>query len=125
MKFLKILARLFLVCLVLLIIFWAGIVVFLQTTGGQKWAYTRLMQYIEKKTDLQIVIERISLSFPLHLHLHHLALSQDNRLLVSVDDFSIACLSPHLFEGKLVCSSLYADGITLHSLPKQTAKKTE
>lgn len=120
MKVLKFFTKMIFACLLLILIFWAIALGTLQTKQGQAWAISRLIAYLENKTQTEIQIGKIYFSFPLGLQLEDVSLSQDDHLILSIKDLEIRCSLPHIVQGRLVFSKLQASNLAIQQLFQRT-----
>lgn len=127
MRTLKFIGKTLLGIIVLVLIFWTLILGVLQTKKGQAWVFHHVTRYLEHQTDSQISIEHIHYSFPLSLRLENVTVARNNEPLLKVQDMEVVCMYPPLFEGRLICSKLYAAHIDVLALPpsKETPSSSE
>lgn len=122
MKTITFLVKVFGTFVLLLLIFWTGALLFLQTEKGQIWMKQTVIQMIEKETQSQVAIEKIDFVFPIRIRIHKLNLAIHHIPLCTVELLELNCLSPELLEGRIVCSKVYAQGIHIQNHPLITQK---
>ncbi|WP_195155514.1 translocation/assembly module TamB domain-containing protein [Candidatus Protochlamydia phocaeensis] len=84
---------------------------------GQYWAFSKAIEYLERQTQTTFSAEEIEFNFPLSLHIHGITLSQESDRLATIKQLDISFAYWHLLEGRLICSSLHADGVHFLKLP--------
>lgn len=107
----------------LLIIFWAGSLAFLQTDQGKEWAYRKLTAYLEKTFDADIQVEGFEFSRS-HLHLDKLTISQEQKPLLVIKSLGLHFAYSHLLQGKIVIPSLKISSIDLIGIPETKSLST-
>lgn len=127
MRILKFIGKSLLAIILLILIFWTITLGTLQTKTGQAWTFHYLIRYLEYQTHSKISIEHIHYSFPLTLRLENVLIAQEDRPLLKIQEIEMSCAHPLLFEGRLICSNLYASNIDILSLPhaQESLQKTE
>ncbi len=117
MKIIKILKKIFIYFILLIFAIWIIALGILQTQSGQNWALKQILTYVEKFTQTQIQIQKISFSFPLNLSLEGVLISQADRPLISIQNFNLCCAYTKLLQGKLVFSQLQISDVDILEFP--------
>lgn len=120
MKALRFLGKFLLVLILLALILWAMILGMLQTKPGQEWTFKQVISFLEDKTQKRIEIKKIAFAFPLNLNLEHIAILQDGRPILTIQNLELSCDYPRLLQGRIVLSKLQADHINILEAPAES-----
>lgn len=118
MKMIKFIFKLFLIAILIFVILWVSFLGIVQTKQGQEWVSSHAIDFLERQTGLKFQTEKIEFVFPLGIRAFNLSVTQDNEKLADVQQIDLHCLYPHLFQGRVVCSSIKIQHIDLFSKGK-------
>lgn len=119
MKAFKYFCKFLLALTLLLLVLWGIILGTLQTKTGQEWAFHQVRNYLERNTQTQIEIKKISFSFPLNFILEDAVILQDHRPILTIQNFELCCAYTKLLQGRIIFSKLQASNIDIIDLPLQ------